>query len=42
VSRAEPRHGSTTWLESQEGLDGLLPLYKQWQRRVAGWVRKVI
>jgi hypothetical protein len=34
--------GSTTWLESQEELDRLLPPYKQWQRRVARWVRKVI
>ena len=34
--------GSTTWLESQEELDRLLPPYKEWQRRVARWVRKVI
>jgi hypothetical protein len=34
--------GSTTWLESQEELDRLLPPYKQWQRRVGRWVRKVI
>jgi len=34
--------GSTTWLESQEQLDRLLPPYKQWQRRMARWVRKVI
>ncbi len=34
--------GSTTWLESQDELDRLLPPYKQWQRRAARWVRKVI
>jgi len=34
--------GSITWLESQEELDHLLPPYKQWQRRMARWVRKVI
>ncbi len=34
--------GSTTWLESQDELDRLLPPYKQWQRRMARWVRKVI
>jgi len=34
--------GSTTWLESQEELDRLLPPYKEWQRRVARWVRKVV
>lgn len=34
--------GTTTWLESQEELDRLLPPYKEWQRRVARWVRKVI
>ena len=34
--------GSTTWIESQEELDRLLPPYKQWQRRVGRWVRKVI
>jgi hypothetical protein len=34
--------GSTTWIDSQEELDRLLPPYKQWQRRVGRWVRKVI
>jgi hypothetical protein len=34
--------GSTTFIESQEELDRLLPPYKQWQRRVGRWVRKVI
>ena len=34
--------GSTTWIESQEELDRLLPPYKQWQRRMGRWVRKVI
>ncbi len=34
--------GSTTWIESQEELDRLVPPYKQWQRRVGRWVRKVI
>ena len=34
--------GSTTWLESEEELDRLLPPYSQWQRRVARWIRKVI
>jgi hypothetical protein len=34
--------GNTTWIESQEELDQLLPPYKQWQRRVGRWVRKVI
>jgi phosphatidylserine/phosphatidylglycerophosphate/cardiolipin synthase-like enzyme len=34
--------GATTWIESQEELDRLLPPYKQWQRRVGRWVRKVI
>ena len=34
--------GSTTWIESQEELDRLLPPYKQWQRRVGRWARKVI
>jgi hypothetical protein len=34
--------GSTTWRESQEELDRLLPPYSQWQRRVARWIRKVI
>ncbi len=34
--------GSTTWIDSQEELDRLLPPYKQWQRRIGRWVRKVI
>jgi hypothetical protein len=34
--------GSTTWLETHEELDRLLPPYKQWQRRVGRWVRKLI
>ena len=34
--------GSTTWIESQQQLDELLPPYKQWQRRMGRWVRKVI
>jgi hypothetical protein len=34
--------GSTTWIETQEDLDRLLPPYKQWQRRIGRWVRKVI
>ena len=34
--------GNTTWIDSQEELDRLLPPYKQWQRRVGRWVRKVI
>ncbi|HSP91847.1 MAG TPA: hypothetical protein VLN08_13115 [Vicinamibacterales bacterium] len=34
--------GSTTWLESQEELDRLLPPYKGWQRLMARWIRKVI
>ena len=34
--------GSTTWIDSQEELDRLLPPYKQWQRRMGRWVRKVI
>lgn len=34
--------GSTTWLESQEQLDRLLPPYKEWQRRMGRWIRKVI
>jgi phosphatidylserine/phosphatidylglycerophosphate/cardiolipin synthase-like enzyme len=34
--------GSTTWLESQEELDRLLPPYKEWQRRVGRWIRKVL
>jgi hypothetical protein len=34
--------GATTWLESHEELDRLLPPYKQWQRRVGRWVRKLI
>jgi hypothetical protein len=34
--------GSTTWIESQEELDRLLPPYRQWQRRIGRWVRKVI
>lgn len=29
--------GSTTWIESQEELDRLLPPYKQWQRRMGRW-----
>ncbi len=34
--------GSTTWIESQEELDQLLPPYSQLQRRIGRWVRKVI
>jgi hypothetical protein len=34
--------GSTTWIETQEELDRLLPPYKQWQRRMGRWARKVI
>jgi hypothetical protein len=34
--------GSTAWLEAQEDLDRLLPPYKQWQRRIGRWFRKVI
>jgi hypothetical protein len=34
--------GSTTWLESQEELDRLLPPFSEWQRRVGRWTRKVI
>ena len=34
--------GSTTWIESQEELDRLLPPYKGWQRLMARWIRKVI
>jgi hypothetical protein len=34
--------GSTTWLESQEDLDRLLPPYGEWQRRVGRWLRKVL
>jgi hypothetical protein len=34
--------GATTWIESQEELDRLLPPYKQWQRRVGRWIRKVL
>jgi len=32
----------TTWVESQERLDRLLPPYKGWQRLLARWIRKVI
>jgi hypothetical protein len=34
--------GSTTWIDSQEELDKLLPPYTQLQRRIGRWVRKVI
>jgi hypothetical protein len=34
--------GATTWLESQEELDRLMPPYKEWQRRVGRWIRKVL
>jgi len=34
--------GSTTWIESQEELDRLLPPYTERQRRIGRWVRKVI
>ena len=34
--------GSTTWIDSQEDLDRLLPPYSQLQRRIGRWVRKVI
>jgi hypothetical protein len=34
--------GSTTWLESQEDLDRLLPPYGEWQRRIGRWLRKVL
>jgi hypothetical protein len=34
--------GSTTWIDSQEELDKLLPPYSQLQRRIGRWVRKVI
>ena len=34
--------GSTTWLESHEDLDRLLPPYGEWQRRIGRWLRKVL
>jgi hypothetical protein len=34
--------GATSWLESQEELDRLLPPYKPWQRRLGRWIRKVL
>jgi len=34
--------GSTTWVESQEEIDRLIPPYKEWQRKVARWIRKVL
>jgi hypothetical protein len=34
--------GATTWLESQEELDRLLPPYREWQRRFGRWIRKVL
>ena len=34
--------GSTTWIESQEELDRLLPPYTHCKRRIGRWVRKVI
>jgi hypothetical protein len=34
--------GSTTWVESHEEIDRLLPPLPEWKRRVARWVRKAI
>jgi hypothetical protein len=34
--------GETTWIESQEELDRLLPPYPQWQRRIGRWLRKAV
>jgi phosphatidylserine/phosphatidylglycerophosphate/cardiolipin synthase-like enzyme len=34
--------GSTTWLQSQEELNQLLPPYSERQRRRAYWIRKAI
>ena len=34
--------GSTTWLQSQEELNQLLPPYSERQRQRAYWIRKAI
>jgi hypothetical protein len=34
--------GSTTWLQSQEKLNRLLPPYSERQRRRAYWIRKAV
>jgi hypothetical protein len=34
--------GTTTWVDSQEQVDRLLPPYPQWQRRIGRWLRKAV
>ena len=34
--------GSTTWIESQEELDRLLPPVTHLKRRISRWVRKAV
>jgi hypothetical protein len=34
--------GSTTWIESPEEMDRLLPPSSEWRRRLGRWMRKVI
>jgi phosphatidylserine/phosphatidylglycerophosphate/cardiolipin synthase-like enzyme len=34
--------GTTTWVETQEEVDRLLPPYPQWQRRIGRWLRKAV
>jgi hypothetical protein len=34
--------GSTTWIESAEEMERLLPPPSEWKRRIGRWLRKVI
>jgi hypothetical protein len=34
--------GSTTWVESAQEMDRLLPPHSEWKRRIGRWLRKVI